>query len=126
MSCARLTAAVLSTSVLALTSTAIAVQPTANDIVDRGASFRSAFPSVRMMGTMGQPQRIAAPNMAFGGSPFDAANTWIDQWGTMLGVDANAIVLHSPFASGETQLGLMYQPDHDGYAFTAVYFAPAL
>ena len=123
MSCARLTAAVLSTSVLALASTAIAVQPAANDIVDRGASFRSAFPSVRMMGTMGQPQRIAAPNMAFGGSPFDAANTWIDQWGTMLGVDANAIVLHSPFASGETQLGLMYQPDHDAYAFTAVYFA---
>jgi len=112
-------------SLATIAGTAAAATPSNLDVIAAGKEFRTEHPHVRMMGTMGQSQRIAAPNMAFGGSPFDTANTWVDQWSNMLGIDADAVELHSPFPSGETQLGLMYNQNTGTYKLTAVYFAQA-
>ena len=121
MSIVRIAAVVLSIPVLSA-SIATAATPSVQDVVRAGAVFRAENPRVRMMGTMGQPQRIVAPNMAFGGSPSDTASNWLAQWGTMLGIDVDAVQFASPFLSGETELGLMYDRSSDTYKFTNVYF----
>jgi hypothetical protein len=62
-------------AITTMATTATAVTPSSQDVIAAGKAFRDAHPRVRMMGTLGSPQRIAAPGMAFGGSPFDTANT---------------------------------------------------